>query len=350
MSSSALPKIVVVTGPTASGKSDLALFLAEKLGGEIVVLDSVQVYRGADIGSAKATVAEQGRVRHHLIDILDLHEQFDAGRFIECGRQAIAEIISRGAVPIVVGGTTFYLTSLLHGLSDEPKKSLELRAELETLSAEALWARLQDRDLPATQALHPNDRLRIIRAIERVELGGKGLVEMQQAHGHRGLFYHALLMAPLWERSLLQARIEARTKAMLRAGLAAEAQNLAALGASRGLCTAVGYRQVLAGARGDVLCEEVVTATRRYAKRQMTYLRNEPAKRGWNVKPESGSQNSRSLSQQYGSVRTDAKIDVLSLNKKELLNNTTIWLERKGAADAPPELWLLDGATLVTTS
>ncbi len=284
------PALIIVAGPTAAGKSAVGLRLAEALGAEIVSIDSVQVYRGADIGSAKPTAAEQARVRHHLIDLWEPSHAGDMAQFLAAAQEAIADIHRRGKQVVCVGGTGMYLTGLLHGLAELPPGDEALRAELEALSSDELVERLQRVDPEAAARLHRNDRLRLIRAIEGSELTGEPMTVRHARHSYREALYRALIVVPLWNRTELYRRIDIRTEAMVAAGLLGEVRSIRErFGDEAPVLDAVGYAEVREVLRGKLsesqLVGTIAQATRRFAKRQMTYWRNEPAKRGWSVRP-----------------------------------------------------------------
>ncbi len=272
------PRYVVVAGPTASGKSALAMAIAEALGGEIISCDSVQLYRGFDIGSAKPTAAEQARIPHHLIDVVDCHEDFDARRYEVAAGAAIAAVAARGRLPVVVGGTGLYLRALWgeswHG--DLPKDDA-LRKTLASLPLEELQQRLSGLDPERARALHPNDRFRISRAIEIATLSGGPVSQRQPPASSRRSSAYMILMTP--DRAVLHQRIAERASLMLEQGLVQEVQGLLARGCSL-TCKpmqSIGYREVVAHLQGDLprekLAEAVTIATRQYAKRQDTWFR-----------------------------------------------------------------------------
>ncbi len=281
-----LPPIVILTGPTAAGKSALALELAAAVGGEIVSADSMQVYRYLDIGTAKPTAAERRRVPHHLIDLVDPAEAYHVGRFREDAARAIAAVAGRGRVPLVVGGTALYLKVLTEGLAPGPGRDPEVRARLEARwdrgEAEALWRELQGADPPLARRLHPNDRTRVIRGLEVWLLTGRGLSEVQGEHGFRDRPYRALWLGVGGERGALADRIDRRVVRMMEAGWVEEVRRLVALGygAETPGLQALGYRQLLAHLAGETSLDETVEAiqreTRRFAKRQMTWFRRWP--------------------------------------------------------------------------
>jgi tRNA dimethylallyltransferase len=278
-----MAEAVLLLGPTACGKSALAMTLAEQLPVEIVSIDSAQVYRGMDIGTAKPDATERARVPHHLLDLREPDQPYSAADFVRDATRAIDEIRDRGRLPLVVGGTMLYARALRGGLSDLPSADSAVRARIEAQARELGWpalhAKLRQVD-PATAArLPPADGQRIQRALEVFELTGKPL---SQLHGAaRGPALHLLTIALLPEdRAELHRRIELRFDQMLAAGLLDEVQRLAAHGLDAGLPSlrSVGYRQALRHLRGETTLAqfraEAIAATRRLAKRQITWLRS----------------------------------------------------------------------------
>ena len=275
-------RYVVVAGPTGSGKSALAMALASELAGEIINCDSVQVYRGFDIGAAKVTAAERQRVPHHLLDVAEAHDSFDAALFATAAHAAKSEILARGALPLVVGGTGLYLRALLgQGWNSDLPQDPELRAKLATLSTSELHEQLQRLDAKRAAELHPNDRVRLLRAVELVTLLGKPLNEA----GFTGITppdpaAFVIVLEP--PRAKLHERIAARTRLMLESGLIEEVRALIAAGVSPSCkpMQSIGYKQVcdyLAGQLGQAeLAEAIMAATRQYAKRQCTWFRSTP--------------------------------------------------------------------------
>jgi tRNA dimethylallyltransferase len=285
--SSELAPLVVVVGPTASGKTALAVRLAEERGGEIVSADSVQVYRRFDVGSGKPSAAERAQAVHHLLDVLDPHEPIDAAGWATLAARAIDDIRARGREPIVCGGTFLWVRALLFGLAGAPPADPAIRARhrarAETEGRDALHAELARLDPPSAARLAPNDLVRVSRALEVHELTGVPLSRWQAEHGFRTPRYAARLVGVRRERDELDRRIEARVRAMLASGWLDEVRELhaAGYGASRAM-GAVGYKQVsLALASGgpidtDALALSIVRATRIFARRQRTWLRDEP--------------------------------------------------------------------------
>jgi tRNA dimethylallyltransferase len=276
-------RIAVVAGPTASGKTSLAVALARRLGGEIVNADSQQVYRGLDVGTAKPTPEERAAAPHHLLDVAEPGEGMDAARFVSLADAAIAGVAARGRVPIVAGGTGLYLRALLHGVVAAPGRDPALRARLEEeaarLGRSALHARLAALDPAAAARIRPNDLVRIVRALEIVA-GGRLPSELHAGHAFRPDRYDALLFALDPPRADLHARIEARVREMFAGGLLDEARALLdRRGAAPLPRLPIGYAEAAACVRGELPLEEAIrrvqAAHRRYARRQIVWLRGE---------------------------------------------------------------------------
>jgi tRNA dimethylallyltransferase len=286
-----LPPLVAVVGATASGKSGLALELAEAVGGEIVNTDSLQVYRHFDIGTAKPTAAERARVPHHLIDVAEPDEPYSAGRYVEDASAVLAGIVARGRVPILCGGTGLYYRALTQGLADIPPVPAPVLAALEARIAvegsAALHAELARVDAAAAASIHPNDPLRIARALAVFESAGRPLSDYRQERPFRAGAGRLLAVGLRWERARLYERVNARVRSMLAAGWAQEVRGLLAGGYGPALkpMRAIGYRELAAWllAGGDpedgvpeALAEDIAQRTRRYAKRQLTWFRQHP--------------------------------------------------------------------------
>lgn len=275
---------LAVVGPTASGKSALALRLAHELGGELINCDSVQLYRGFDIGSAKPSRAEQASVPHHLIDVLDWNEDFDARQFAEAARPLIAAVRARGKIPIFVGGTGLYLRALWQQQWHDLPKSETLRQELSELSTATLRERLEALDPERARVLHPNDRYRLQRALEIVSLLGHPLDQLAASKSERD---QAFVVRLVCARSELHRRIAERTGTMLAAGLCEEVKGLLLQGVlpMAKPMQSIGYAQVVEvlqeRASADALEESIVIATRQYAKRQETWFRKVTADLLW---------------------------------------------------------------------
>ncbi|MDB5385710.1 MAG: miaA [Planctomycetaceae bacterium] len=286
LSSEVLLRSWVLAGPTAVGKSAVALELAEQLQAEIVALDSMTLYRGLDIGTAKPSVADQTRVPHHLLDVIAPHQEFSVAEYLSAADQACHEIVQRGHIPLFVGGTGLYLRSLLRGLFEGPPADWELRHRLETVEATngcgTLHHQLQAVDPESARWLHPNDQRRIIRALEVFELTSTPLSQLQlQAElppdaRPKNVFW---LEPP---REWLYERIDRRVQHMFDAGLVAEVTALRSLpeGLSRTAGQALGYKEVLEYLEGRISLSDslelIQTRSRQFAKRQHTWFRNLP--------------------------------------------------------------------------
>ncbi len=286
-----LPSLLVVVGPTASGKTDLAIRLAQENQGEIVSADSVQVYRHFDIGSGKPSAEERSQARHHLIDICDPLDTIDAAQWAKRAEAAIADIQARGKVPIVCGGTFLWVRALVYGLAPAPPADESLRDRHRALVAErgreALHAELAAVDAASAERLYPNDFVRVSRALEVYELTGKPMSEWQKDHGFREPRFDARLVGLRHDRDALDERIRTRVRGMFSAGWFEEVHGLLArgFGDARAM-SAVGYRQVhdAVESRGrdsdtdndNELVDAIVRATRIFARRQRTWLRDEP--------------------------------------------------------------------------
>jgi tRNA dimethylallyltransferase len=280
------PRLIAVVGPTASGKSELAVRLCQRLEGEVVSADSVQIYRRFDIGSAKPTESERAGVQHHLIDAFDPLEPVDAARFVELGRRQIADILARGKTPVLCGGTFLWVRALIYGLAGAPAADEAIRArhrsEAEQLGRPWLHARLREVDPHSHARLAPNDLVRVSRALEVYELTGKPLSALHASHGFREADYHVRFVGIRHSPAELAARIERRVLAMFERGWLDEVRGLIAdgYGEARAL-RSVGYRQLgeaLAAGSVDLpeLTVQVVRATRIFVRRQLTWLRDEP--------------------------------------------------------------------------
>jgi tRNA dimethylallyltransferase len=281
---STLP-LVAILGPTASGKSSLAIALAEKLGGEVIACDSTQVYRGFDIGTAKPSAAQRRDVPHHMMDLVSPADAFTAGEYRKRALEVLADLRRRHRLPIFAVGTGLYFRALLEGLADAPARSDRLRARLNATGAKRGGAHLHKilrrLDPAAAERISPNDRQKIVRAVEVCLLAGRPLTELHRA-GRRGLQGYATLKIGLNPpRSALYERIERRVRLMLDQGWSEEVATLMAEGAPK---TAkplefIGYRELRAHAEtGQPLSntvEAIAQATRRYAKRQLTWFRRE---------------------------------------------------------------------------
>lgn len=280
-------KILVVTGPTATGKTALSVELAKKLGGEIVSADSMQIYRGMDIGTAKVTKAEMQNIPHHMIDIADPSEDYSVSRYVEEADAAVRGILSRGRLPIVAGGTNLYIDSLIAGLDfAEKAEDAALRESLnkqyDDIGGEAMLEHLRGFDPERAAKLHPADKRRIVRAVEIYILTGETITRHDEETKKRPKRYDAVKIALTFaDRAVLYDRINARVDKMVSDGLFDEVKGLLDRGLSPD-CTAmqaIGYKEPAAYFRGEMSRDETIEliklSSRRYAKRQLTWLRRD---------------------------------------------------------------------------
>jgi tRNA dimethylallyltransferase len=315
------PRPIFIAGPTAVGKSAVALALAEKLGGEIISVDSMQVYLGLDIGTAKPSAAERARVPHHLIDVAELTEAFDAAKFVVLAQQAVMEIQSRGHVPIFCGGTGLYFKAYLEGLGEAPPSDDKLRAELEATPLAELLHELEQRD-PATFAkIDRSNPRRVVRAVEVIRLTGKPFSaqrarwgeapdEPNPSDGSRGRSPHQIIGLSR-QSADIHSRINARVDEMFALGLVEETRRLLehGLAQNKTAMQAIGYRQVVEHLRGErslaTTIELVKIKTRQYAKRQMTWFRKYAPARWIELAPTDSA---------------NAIVDILNLNRVESIS------------------------------
>jgi tRNA dimethylallyltransferase len=278
--------LVVIVGPTASGKSDLAMKLARALEGEIVSADSVQVYRHFDIGTGKPTVEERRAVTHHLIDVCEPNESLDAAGFARLATERIQQIRSQNRTPIVCGGTFLWVRALLYGLAEAPAGDETLRAEHRERSERegraVLHSELAKVDPETAARLNPNDFVRVSRALEVFVLSGKPMSEWQREHGFKQPLYDAKLIGIRHEPPELDRRIRARVVKMFEGGWLDEVRDLSqrGFGNTRAMGS-VGYKQVARALEAEsfdlgALTDEVVRSTRIFARRQRTWLRDRP--------------------------------------------------------------------------
>jgi tRNA dimethylallyltransferase len=272
---------IYLAGPTAVGKSGVALALAERVGGEIISVDSMQVYRGLDIGTAKPGAAELKRVRHHLIDVAGLEEMFDAAQFVRLARAAVAEIQARGHLPIFCGGTGFYFKAFEEGLGDAPPAEAALRAELEARPLAELLAELEKGDPVTFQRIDTWNPRRVIRALEVIRLTGMPFSEQRARWRSAGSGEPGRWIGLSLPAGELHGRIARRVEEMFDRGLVAETAALLARGLeqNRTAMQALGYRQVVEHLRGKRPLPETVELvkirTRQFARRQWTWFRRQ---------------------------------------------------------------------------
>lgn len=271
---------IFIAGPTAVGKSEIAMTLAEKIGGEIISVDSMQVYRGLDIGTAKPTLAERQKIPHHLLDVCELHEPFDAAKFVRLTQHAVKEIGLGGKYPIFCGGTGLYFRAYLSGLGEAPAADEKLRSELESLPFDALLRELREQDPVAYEKIDKQNPRRVIRAVEVIRLTGKKFSEQRsewKTESPKVKRFFVLTRKP----EDLRQRVNARIDEMFRRGLVEEIQDLLKRGLDRNKTAmqAIGYRQVVEHLRGERSLPDTIELikikTRQFAKRQLTWFRGQ---------------------------------------------------------------------------
>lgn len=303
--------LIILTGPTAVGKTDLSIRLAKAVGGEIISADSMQVYRHMDIGSAKVTAEEMDGVAHHLIDVLEPSDEFNVVVFQKLAKQAIREIRERGHVPIVVGGTGFYIQALLYDIdfTEEEDTGGEIRRELEALAAKKgnsyIHALLREVDPESADAIHENNAKRVIRALEYYRLTGEKISVHNETERQKESPYQFLYYVLNTDRAILYERINQRVDKMIEAGLVEEVQLLKDMGMTRGMVSmqGLGYKEILDYLNGErSLCEAVDILkrdTRHFAKRQITWFKRERDVR-WLYLPDFSNNRTKVLEKIYG--------------------------------------------------
>ena len=279
------PKIVVVVGSTASGKSSFAIDIARKFDGEIISADSMQVYKYMDIGTAKPTLEERERVRHHMIDLVEPDEDFNVGVYVRGAKKVIEKLFKSNKQIIVVGGTGLYIKALVRGLIGADGRSSKIRndleKEIECFGLKSLYDKLIKVDSDAAKRIHPNDRVRIIRALEVFYQTNQPISELQKKHGFRERPYEALLIGIYHERWELYKRINDRVDEMIKNNLIAEVSSLLKQGYGPELKSmqSLGYKEISQYIHGKDTLDNAVNLlkrnTRRYAKRQFTWFKRD---------------------------------------------------------------------------
>ena len=278
--------LIILTGPTASGKTALSVELAKRIGGEIISADSMQVYRHMDVGSAKVTVEEMDGVPHHLIDVLDPQDAFNVVTFQEMAKEAMRKIYANGHIPIVAGGTGFYIQALLYDIDfTDNDGDMEYRHQLEELAneqgTEVLHAMLREVDPPSAEAIHANNVKRVIRALEFYKKTGQRISEHNEEERQKESPYNFAYYVLNMDRATLYERIDLRVDKMLEAGLEEEVKHLKAMGCTRDMVSmqGLGYNEILDYLNGELSLEEAVYIlkrdTRHFAKRQLTWFKRE---------------------------------------------------------------------------
>lgn len=277
------PRLIIITGPTGVGKSATVLALAREFGGEIISADSMQVYRFMDIGTAKPSAEDRARIRHHLIDVVSPDETFNAALYSDQARGIIRELHEDRKTIWVVGGTGLYLRVLTGGLMEGPGSNEDMRSvfrlEIEKYGTGYLHERLKEKDRAAAEKIHPNDVVRLMRALEVIELSGESIVARQREHRFSDRPYECLKIGLMGDRSRLYEKIDRRCDEMVEKGLVGEVESLLARGYSESLKSmqSLGYRHMVGYLKGTLslgeASERMKRDTRNYAKRQLTWFR-----------------------------------------------------------------------------
>jgi len=280
------PKIIIICGPTALGKTSTAINIAGTFNGEIIGADSMQIYRYMDIGTAKPTTDEQSRVAHHMIDLIDPDEHFDARQFAEMAYEKIMKLYAGGVTPFVVGGTGLYIKALVNGLFKAGRADIRVRKRLQEQAriygSDFLHQRLRRHDPDTAERIHPNDSYRIIRALEVYALTGKTITAFQRQHGFKDNRFRVLKIGLHINREVLYDRINHRVDAMIDSGFLDEVKGLLDMGYSDDLKSmqSIGYRHLIDFIKGrcswDKTMRTLKRDTRRYAKRQLTWFKADP--------------------------------------------------------------------------
>lgn len=272
---------IFIAGPTAAGKSEIAVLLAERIGGEIISVDSMQVYRGLNVGTAKPSASERARVPHHLVDVAELTEPFDAAQFVRLAKVAAVEIEARHRVPIFCGGTGLYFKAFLNGLGDSPPADAQLRAELEAAPMADLLRELAERDPATYEKIDKKNPRRVVRAVEVIRLTGRKFSEQRAEWKSTVHSPQSTVIGLSREAPDLRTRIGARVDSMFARGLEEETRRLLEQGLAHNktVMQALGYRQVVEHLRGERSLPETIELvkikTRQYAKRQMTWFKRQ---------------------------------------------------------------------------
>lgn len=278
--------ILVITGPTATGKTALGVRLARELGGEVISADAMQLYRGMVIGTAAPTPEEMQGIPHHLVGTVDPREQYSVGRYVAEASAIADDILARGKLPLLVGGTNLYIEALLRGTdfaASDPEVRRSLEADYDREGGQAMLERLRSVDPARAEKLHPNDRKRLVRALEIFRVTGKTITAFDEESRAAPPRYRSCTIALSYEdRALLYRRIDLRVEEMFRRGLVREVEGLLDAGVTRAdtAMQAIGYKEIVEALRGECTLEEakarICLSSRRYAKRQLSWLRGKP--------------------------------------------------------------------------
>lgn len=279
------PNCLVIIGPTAVGKTEIGIKLAEKIGGEIISADSRQVYRFMDIGTAKPAPDDCRRIPHHMIDVVDPGENYTAADYMRGARRAIEAILEKGKIPLLVGGSGLYIRAVIDGIFPGPGENSEVREKLEITAEKfglaSLYRRLSEVDSTAASHIHPNDKRRIIRALEVYEITGQPISALQEEAKLKGADYNPVMIGLNRQREGLYRRIDERVDSIFQCGFIEEVESLLKKGYEESLISmeALGYREVIRFLRGEINLDEakikVKRNTHHYAKRQLTWFRKD---------------------------------------------------------------------------
>lgn len=278
-------KVIVIVGPTAVGKTELSIALAKKLDGEVISADSMQIYKGMDIGTAKPSKDERRKLVHHMIDIKDPWEEYSVALYKEKAQEKLLDVIDRGKVPIVVGGTGLYVNALIYDYSfDELPRDVDYRKKLKERALEegihVLYRDLQEKDLEAAKKIHPNDKKRIIRALEVIHLTGEPFSKYRKDRSESP--YNSSMVGLIMNREELYRKIEERVDKMIQMGLVEETRDLLKSGCKPGMTSmqALGYKEIILYLKGELSFKEAVNMikknTKRFAKRQLSWFKRDP--------------------------------------------------------------------------
>ena len=273
-------KLIVITGPTATGKTEIGIELAKKINGEIISADSMMVYKYMDIGTAKPTKEEMQGIPHYLIDVVEPYEDFSAKDFVEKADEKIKEILEKEKVPIIVGGTWLYIQALLYGLAKAPEGDWKIREKLYKEDNISLYSRLKDIDPQYASKIHPNDKKRVIRALEVYLTTGKPFSKYLEEHSFKEKRYDFIGFVFTRPREEIMERVEKRVENMIEKGLVEETKNLIKMGFENAITSkqAIGYKELIPYIKNEISLEEakeeIIKNTKKFAKRQIRALKN----------------------------------------------------------------------------
>lgn len=345
-------RFIAVCGPTASGKSTASVALAEQLNAEILCFDASQAFLSADIGTAKISEVEKSKVTHHLLDLIKPSERLEAGFFVDHAKEKFDELKSQNILPLICVGSSMYLSLFLDGIAETGSGDLELREKLERLDTQALYEQLQKIDPLRSEALHPNDRLRVIRALEISSVTGKTASQLySEQQKEREISYCGLYFIICWEREELSSRIATRVNSMLSSGLVSECRDLvASFGRGAQIFDSIGYAETLKFLEGQIteqqLKDEIVLHSKQLAKKQLSFLRRLPQKYGWECLPTVPYTEVKAAGLRKGELRFDFKPIKLAVSDLARLSREFLTEDPKSAKS---RVVYIDGPSLLET-